>query len=70
MNYLVALILEKNKEHNQYDLLDDIGIFPRSDDEEELVIKQTSDNNYYVLVRFLNEKQRRYFLSCVTFSNN
>ena len=26
----------KNKQHNQYDLLDDIGIFPRSSDQEEL----------------------------------
>ena len=51
----------KNKEHNQYDLLDDIEIFPRCDDEEELVIKRMSDNNYYALVRSLNEKQRQFF---------
>lgn len=25
--------------HNQYDLLDDFGIFPRSDEEEELVVR-------------------------------
>ena len=51
----------KNKQHNQYDLLDDIGIFPRSNDQEELVIKRISDNDYYALVRSLNEKQRQFF---------
>ena len=39
MNYLVALTLAKTSSpHNQYDLLDDIGIFPRSNDQEELVV--------------------------------
>ncbi|XP_048589946.1 uncharacterized protein LOC116619447 [Nematostella vectensis] len=33
----------KNKQHNQYDLLDDIGIFPRCNDQEELVVKRVSD---------------------------
>ena len=33
----------KNKEHNQYDLLDDIGSFPRSSDEKEVVSNQMSD---------------------------
>ena len=48
--------------HNQYDLLDDIGIFPRSNDEEELVKKRMSDDNYYELVvRSLNEKQKQFF---------
>ena len=51
----------KKKEHNQYDLLDDIGIFPRSDGEEELVIKRMSDNNYYALLRSLNEKRSQFF---------
>ena len=54
----------KNKEHNQYDLLDDIEIFPRCDDEEELVIKRMSDNNYYALVGSLNEKQRQFLIMC------
>ena len=58
----------KNKQHSQYDLLDDIGIFPRSNDNEELLIKRISDNDYYALVRSLNEKQRQFFLSCLTFS--
>ena len=51
----------KNKEHSQYDLLDDIGIFPRSSDEEQLLIKRISDDDYYALVHSLNEKQRQFF---------
>ena len=51
----------KNKQHNQYDLLDDIGIFPRSSDQEELVVKRMSDDAYRRLVRSLNEKQRRFY---------
>ena len=35
--------------------------FPRSNDEEELVIKQMSDDHYYALVCSLNEKQRQFF---------
>ena len=60
----------KNKQHIQYDLLDDIGIFPRSNDQEELVIKHLSNDDYHTLVRSLNEKQRQFFLSCFTFSQN
>ena len=51
----------KNKQHNQYDLLDDIGIFPKSNDQEELVVKRMSDDDYRRLVRSLNEKQRQFF---------
>ena len=51
----------KNRQHTQYDLLDDIGIFPRSNDQEELVIKCISDDDYHSLVRLLNEKQRQSF---------
>ena len=40
----------KNKQHSKYDLLTDIGIFPRSNDQEELVINRISDDDYYVLV--------------------
>ena len=58
----------KNRQHNQYDLLDGIGIFPRSNDQEELVVKRMSDDNYRRLVRSLNEKQRQFFLSCLTFN--
>ena len=61
----------KNKQHSQYDLLDDIGIFPRNNDNEELLIKRMSDDDYYTPVRYLNEEQRQFFfLSCPTFSEN
>ena len=51
----------KNKQHSQYDLLDDIGIFPRCNYQEELVVKRVSDYEYRALVRSLNEKQRQFF---------
>lgn len=50
-----------NKMHSQYDLLDDLGIFPRSDDQEELVVKRLSDEEDRKLVCSLNEKQREFF---------
>lgn len=60
----------KNKHHSRYDLLDDIGIFPRNNDNEELLIKCMSDDDYYALVRSLNVEQRQFFLSCPTFSES
>ena len=51
----------KNKHHSHYDLLDDIGIFPRNKDDEELLMRRMSDNDYYALVRSLNEEQRQFF---------
>ena len=59
-----------NRQHSQYDLLDDIGIFPRCNDQEELLVKRISNEEYCKLVRSLNEKQRQFFLSCITFSKN
>lgn len=50
-----------NKQHSQYDLLDDIGIFPRCDDQEDLLVKRISNEEYHQLVRSLNEKQRQFF---------
>ena len=52
----------KNKHHTQYDFLDDICIFPRSNDQEELVIKRISDDDCRSLNRSLNEKQGQSFL--------
>ena len=52
----------KNKQHKQYDFLDDIGISPRTNDEDELVIKRMSDDDYYTLVCSLNEKQQQFFI--------
>ena len=51
----------KNKQHKQYDLLDDIGIFPRTNDEDELVIKRMSNDYYYTLAHSMNEKQQQVF---------
>lgn len=50
-----------NKQHKQYDLLVDIGIFPRNNDDEELLLKHMSNHDYYALVPSLNEKQRQFF---------
>ena len=50
-----------NKQHSQYDLPDDIHIFPRCDDQEELLVKCISNDKYCKLVRSLNEKQRQFF---------
>ena len=51
----------KNKQHCQYDLLDDIGIFPRTNDDEELQVKRISDEDFRKLVRSLNIKQMEFF---------
>jgi len=51
----------KNQQHNQYDLMTDMGIFPRSNDEEELVVKRMEDSEFRALVRSLNKKQREFF---------
>lgn len=61
VTYLAALIQVLNKQHSQYDLLDDMGIFPRSNDEEGLVIKRTNDNDYRQLLHLLNKKQKEFF---------
>lgn len=62
MNCLAALIHAGNdKQHSQFDLLDDIGIFTRCDDQEELLVKSISNDEYRKLVRSLNEKQRKFF---------
>lgn len=42
-------------------MCDDIGIFPRNNDDEELLIKCMSDVDYCALVCSLNEKQREFF---------
>ena len=60
MNYLVALILEKARSITSMICLM-TGIFPRGDNEEELFIKWMSDNNYYALVRSLNENRDDFF---------
>lgn len=55
-----------NKQRSQYDLLNDIGIFPTCDDQEELLVKRISNEKYRKLVCSSNNKQR----SCIAFSKN
>ena len=52
------------KQHSQYDLLDDIGIFPRCSSSEELVTNRMEDREYRKLVRLINNEQKLFFLSC------
>jgi len=52
---------DTNKQHNQYDLMDDIGIFPRTNDSEDLVVQRMNDDDFRKLVRSLNRKQMEFF---------
>ena len=54
----------RNKQHTQYDLLDDIGIFPRSSHTEQLVIKRMDGKDFRKLVRSLNTEQKLFFIMC------
>ena len=51
----------KEKQHKQYDLMDDMGIFPRANDEEELVVKRMKDHDFRKLVQSLNVQQKELF---------
>ena len=50
-----------NKQHSQYDLYYDIGILPRSNDDEKLVQKRLLDSDFRQLLCSLNIKQREFF---------
>ena len=53
---------EKDRENNDtYNLLDDFGIFPRANDDEELLVYRMEDNRYRELVRSLNKEQMEFF---------
>ncbi|CAB3991404.1 Hypothetical predicted protein [Paramuricea clavata] len=54
----------KDKQHAQYDLINDIGLYPRTNDDEELVVKRLNDADYRKLVQSLNIEQKEFFLSC------
>lgn len=47
-----------SKQHSQYDLYDDMGILPRSNDDEKLMQNRLQDNEFRQLVRSLNTKQK------------
>ena len=42
----------KDKQHAQYDLINDMGIYPRTNDDEDLVVKRLKDADFRKLVRF------------------
>ena len=51
----------KDKQHSQYDLINDIGIYPRTNDDEGLVVKRLSDADFRKLVQSLNVEQKEFF---------
>ena len=53
----------KDKQHTEYDLINDIGIYPRTNDDEELVVKRLKDTDFRKLVQSLN-RAKRVFLPC------
>ncbi|XP_068693105.1 uncharacterized protein [Montipora foliosa] len=52
---------DTSKQHSQYDLYDDMGILPRSNDDEQLMQNRLQDNEFRQLVRSLNTKQKEFF---------
>ncbi|CAB3987819.1 ATP-dependent DNA helicase PIF1 [Paramuricea clavata] len=51
----------KDKQHVEYDLINDIGIYPRTNDDEELVVKRLKDADFRKLVQSLNVEQKEFF---------
>ena len=51
----------KDKQHTEYDLINDIGIYPRTNDDEELVAKRLKDDDFRKLVQSLNIEQKEFF---------
>ena len=51
----------KDKQHAEYDLINDIGVYPRTNDDEELVVKRLKDADFRKLVQSLNIEQREFF---------
>ena len=51
----------KDKQYSEYDLMNDIGIYPRTNDYEELVVKRLKDNEFRKLVQSLNMEQKEFF---------
>ena len=51
----------KDKRHAEYDLINDIGIYPRTNDDEELVVKRLKDADFRKLVQSLNIGQKEFF---------
>ena len=51
----------KDKQHTEYDLINDIGIYPRTNDDEELVAKRLKDDDFRKFVQSLNIEQKEFF---------
>ncbi|CAB4007910.1 ATP-dependent DNA helicase PIF1 [Paramuricea clavata] len=51
----------KDKQHTEYYLINDIGIYPRTNDDEELVAKRLKDDDFRKLVQSLNIEQKEFF---------
>ena len=51
----------KDKQHAEYDLINDIGIYPRTNDDEELVVKRLKDADCRKLVQSLNVEEKDFF---------
>ena len=54
----------KDKQHTEYDLINDIGIYSRTNDDEKLVVKRLKDADFRKLVQSLNVEQKEFVLSC------
>ena len=51
---------EKDKQHAEYDLINDIGIYPRTHD-EELMVKRLKNADFRKLLQSLNVEQKEFF---------
>ena len=49
--------------HNQYDLFDNFGIFPRSDEEEELVVRHLAREEHRKLQHYWEQPCEKYVKS-------
>ncbi len=53
----------KDKQHVEYDLINDVGIYPRTNDDEELLVKRLKDADFRKLVQLLNIEQKKGFFT-------
>ena len=51
----------KDKQHVEYDLINDIGIYPKTNDDEELLVKRLKDVDFRKHVQSLNIEQKEFF---------
>ncbi len=51
----------KDKQRVEYDLINDIGIYPRTNADEELLVKRLKDADFRKFVQSLNIEQKEFF---------